>query len=93
MENGPVQEKRDRLDDLAEWKERYESEDSDPRELFKQVSHIAIYLSYDLIDKLRYWEKETLKLSDEEIEQRLPHLATFLDRLKAAYVDFSDVDL
>ena len=93
MEKGPVQGKGDRLDDLADWKARYESEDSDPRELFKQVSHIAIYLSYDLIDKLRYWEKETLKLTDEEIGRRLPHLAMFLDRLKAAYVDFSDVDL
>lgn len=92
MENGPVEEKGNRLDELDDWKERYESADSDPRELFKQVSHIAIYLSYDLIDKLRYWEKETLKLTDEQVEERLPHLATFLDRLKAAYVDFSDVD-
>lgn len=81
------------IEELAEWKERLESsDDEDPREMFTQVSRIALSISYDLIDKLRYWEKETLKLSDEEVEQRLPHMAAFLERLKTAYVEFAEVD-
>ena len=85
----------DGLEEYAAWQERYESDsrDEDPKEMFKQISHIALYLSYDLIDKLRWWEKETLKLSEAEIEKRLPHMATFLERLKVAYLQFSDVDL
>ena len=81
------------LGELDEWKARYESEPEDPRELFRQVSHIALCMTYDLVDKLRWWEKETMKLSNEEIEKRIPHMASFLDNLKAAYVQFSDVDL
>jgi len=85
---------RDGLAEAAEWKEQYGSDDAEnPRELFKQVSHIALYLSYDLIDKLRFWEKETLNLSDEEIEKRLPHMSIFLDELKSTYVHFSDIDI
>ena len=61
--------------------------------LFSQISHIAITLSYDLIDKLRYWEKETLKLPDDEIEKRLGHAAVLLDRLKKAYLQFADTDI
>jgi len=64
----------------------------DPRESFRQASDITICMSYDLIDKLRFWEKETLKLTPPEIEQRLPHLAALLERLKVAYLEFSDVD-
>ena len=78
--------------DYAEWKEGHGA-DVDPRERFRQASHIALCMSYDLIDKLRYWEKETLNLPEEEIEKRLPHLVTLLDRLRTAYVGFSDVDL
>ena len=87
---------RDGLAEYAEWKEKYGGEDDaieNPRELFKQVSHIALYLSYDMIDKLRYWEKETLSLSDEEIGKRIPHMSVFLDELKSTYLHFSDVDL
>ena len=80
------------IEDLAEWKKRLESDDEDPRELFEQVSRIALSISYDLIDKLRWWEKETMRLSDEEVGQRLPHMAAFLDRLKIAYVKFAEVD-
>ena len=68
-------------------------ENQDPRELFQQVSHIALCMSYDLVDKLRWWEKETMKLTDEEIEKRIPHMATLLEQLKTAYVHFADVDL
>ena len=81
------------VEDLDELKKRYEAGQDSPRELFEQISHIAIYLSYDLIDKLRFWEKETLKLSDEEVDQRIPHLSAFLDRLRTAYDSFTDVDL
>ena len=87
---------RDGLAEHAEWKARYGDEQQEvenPRELFKQVSHIALYLSYDLIDKLRFWEKETLSLSDEEIEKRIPHMSIFLDELKSTYLHFVDVDL
>jgi hypothetical protein len=65
----------------------------DPRTTFRQVSSIAVCMSYDLIDKLRWFEKETLKLSDEEINERLPHVTGFLDQLRDAYLGFSDVDL
>ena len=87
---------KDHLRQLEEWKERYEADDGDepesPKQLFKQVSHIALYLSYDLIDKLRWWEKDTLQLSDDEIEKRLPHMSNLLDKLKVAYLEFSDVE-
>lgn len=83
---------RYQVGDFAQWKARYEKERENPRQLFEQVSHIAVYMSYDLIDKLRFYEKETLKLTDEEIEKRVPHMAKFLDKLKTAYLQFSDVD-
>jgi len=69
-----------------------ETEEQDPRELFQQASHIAIAMSYDLIDKLRFFEKETLKLSDKEVEERMPHMKNFLERLKVAYIRFAEVD-
>jgi hypothetical protein len=81
------------LADYSNWRVRNEAEKRDPRELFEQISHIAVYMSYDLIDKMRYWEKETLKLTPAEIEERIPHMARFLDRLKVAYLEFSDVDM
>ena len=83
----------DRLTEYAEWKTLYESDKRDPREQYRQVSNIALCMSYDLIDKLRWWEKETLNLTDEEIAERVPHLAAFLDRFKEAYLRFSDIDL
>ncbi len=83
---------KDHLAELDAVKERSESEERDPKELFQQVSHIAITMSYDLIDKLRFYEKETLKLSDEEIGQRIPHMVESLTILKNAYVKFAEVD-
>ena len=80
-------------DGLEPLHEQRESSDHTPAQLFEQMSHIAITLSYDLVDKLRYWEKETMEMSDEEIEQRLGHMAVFLERLKKAYVDFAETDL
>ena len=83
----------DRLNEYAEWKALYESDKRDPREQYRQVSNIALCMSYDLIDKLRWFEKETLNLTDDEIAERVPHLAAFLDHFKEAYLRFSDVDL
>jgi hypothetical protein len=78
---------------LQELENGFEAATQDPRTMFKQVSNIAVCMSYDLIDKLRWFEKETLNLSDDEIRKRLPHMAGFLDQLKDAYLEFSDVDL
>ena len=85
--------KEERLKEYSDWKQRYDAREENPRELFQQVSNIAIYMSYDLVDKLRWWEKESLKLTDDEIDKRIPHLAGLLESLKTAYLDFSDVDL
>jgi len=84
---------KQRMQQADEWQERYESDTEDPRQLFQQVSSIAVVMSYDLIDKLRWWEKEVLKLPDEEIAKRIPTMATFLDRLRVAYVEFSDQEI
>lgn len=78
-----------RLDDL---RERQESGEESGRELFRQMSHIAVYLAYDLIDKLRFYEKETLAAADDEVDRRIPHMSGFLDELKTAYETFADVD-
>ena len=69
-----------------------EGSEPDPRQRFQQMSHIAITMSYDLIDKLRFFEKETLKLSDEEIAGRAPHVSELLSDLRTAYVKFAEVD-
>lgn len=63
-----------------------------PKERFEKTSHIALLMAYDLIDKLRYWEKETLKLPDEDIPVRLEHLAKSVDQLRDAYLTFADTD-
>jgi hypothetical protein len=81
------------LEEYSEWKQDYETGEGKPRESFERVAKIALCVSYDLLDKLRWYEKETLKLSDEEIEKRLPHMVAFLDLLGTAYDEFSDVDL
>ena len=62
-----MDEDQDRMGEFAGWKEGTQSEEREPKEVFLQLSHIAISMSFDLIDKLRFFEKETLKLSDEEI--------------------------
>jgi hypothetical protein len=64
-----------------------------PRESFRRVSHIALLMSYDLIDKLRWLEKDTLGRSDEEVAARARHTQVLLDRLTAAYLGFAEVDL
>lgn len=83
---------KDHIEEYADWKERLESDKEDPQEMFKQVCHIAMYMSYDLVDKIRWWEKETSQLGVEEVEKRLPHMAAFLDKLKVAYLEFADIE-
>ena len=75
-----------------DWKQRYEKGHENPAELFQQVSRIAQYMSYDLIDKLQYWEKETLKQPNDEIERRIKHVSRCLAELQSAYVRFSETD-
>jgi len=79
-------------ENFAEWKTRYEKGEENPRELFQQVSKIAQFMSYDLVDKLQYWERETMKLPDSEIERRVKHVSRCLTQLQSAYVQFSEVD-
>ena len=92
MKDEDPKQDRDHLDDHAQWKDRYEADQGNPQEQFRQVTHIALNMSYDLIDKLRWWEKHTLELSDDEIAKRIPHMAKFLDQLRVAYLEFTDVD-
>ena len=61
------------IEQYEELKKQLESGERPPQELFRQISQIAILISYDMVDKLRYWEKETLKLPDEEVGKRLEH--------------------
>ena len=80
------------LEQVADLQAHPDRDNRDPRELFLQISHIGVCMSYDLIDKLRYYEKETAKLTPSEIEKRLPHISGFLEQLKIAYLQFSDLD-
>ena len=63
-----------------------------PRQRFERMSRIALLLGYDLIDKLRYWEKETAKLSDDQIAKRLDELAGSVEKLREAYLAFSELE-
>ena len=91
-EPGGNQPHENQSENYNEWKQRYEKSHENPRELFQQVSRIAQYMSYDLIDKMQYWEKETLKQSDEEIERRIEHISLCLSQLQSAYLQFSETD-
>jgi len=62
------------------------------KEAFEKTSHVAQLMAHDLIDKLRFWEKHTLQLTEDEITLRLSHLARSVDSLRAAYLTFSDLD-
>ena len=93
LENRPEQDDLARLAKYLETDDGCDPEKQAPKALFQQVSNIALCMSYDLIDKIRYWEKESLALPEKEIEKRIPHIARCLDRLKVAYLEFSDTDL
>ena len=62
------------------------------KEKFQKTSHIALLIAYDLIDKLRYWEKQTLELPDDQIEERREHLVASIEQLRVAYLDFTDFE-
>ena len=89
----PDREDEGSVENYEEWKQRREAGGESPREMYRQISHIAQFMSHDLLDKIQWWEKETLNLSEEEIDKRIPHMSAFLERLKLAYEMFSDVDL
>jgi hypothetical protein len=86
-------EDEDSVENYEDWKQRREAGNESPKEMFRQISHIAQFMTHDLLDKIQWWEKESLKLSDEEIDKRIPHMALFLEQLKSAYENFSDVEL
>jgi hypothetical protein len=81
------------FEEYAEWKKGRGGPGEPPRERFRKLSHISVCMTYDLIDKLRWYEKETMKRTDAEIDERIPHMIAFLDRLRTAYLEFSEVDL
>ncbi len=76
----------------AEWNHNVEPGELSTRELFRQISHIAQFMSHDLVDKLRWYEQDSLTKSDEELEERLVHMRAFLKQFQAAYDRFSEVD-
>lgn len=63
-----------------------------PKEHFRRVANVGALLAYDLVDKLRYWEKETLALPEDEVAERLDHLVGSVEQLRAAYLAFADLD-
>jgi hypothetical protein len=87
------EEQRTPLEEYAAWKAGLRGTSEPPRERFRKLSHISVYMTYDLIDKLRWYEKQVLDRPDEEIAGRVPHMIGFLDRLTAAYLEFTDVDI
>ena len=46
------------LEKYDDWKQGGDDDVDDPQELFRKAAHISLCISYDLIDKLRYWEKD-----------------------------------
>ena len=80
------------LDQLEAWKRLVETGEASPRDTYNRVSKIALLLCYDLIDKLRHWEKETLECDDEEVVRRVEHMTTFMDRLREAYLRFGEAE-
>ena len=78
----------DQFDDLRE-----NEGDLTPKVRFKRISNIALLMAYDMIDKLRYWEKESLRLPEDEIAKRTKQLAESVEQLREAYLAFSDLEL
>ena len=70
------------IEQLDRLTERGEAGEIDPKERFRKTTHIALLMSYDLIDKLRYWEKESLELPADEMEPRLEHLLRSVKALR-----------
>ena len=85
---GPDVPPEERLDQLKAEKDAELS----PGERYRKTTHIALLMAYDLIDKLRFLEKETLALPDEEIRERQQYLVASIEHLRVAYLDFADLD-
>ena len=83
-EDGPADE---RLEELSR-----DHGELSPQEQFQKTTNIGLLMAYDMIDKLRFWERETIKLSDEEIATRLDHLISSVEQLRVAYLDFADLE-
>jgi hypothetical protein len=78
---------------LDELQQNASTGDLSSKERFRKTTHIALLMSYDLIDKLRFVEKETLSLSEDEINARLEQLVEAVEMLRAAYLAFAEQDL
>ncbi len=59
--------------------------------MFQKNSKVAVLMCYDMIDKLRYWEKETLDLPGDQIGERSEQLVGFVEQLRAAYLDLPEL--
>ncbi len=59
--------------------------------MFQKNSKVAVLMCYDMIDKLRYWEKETLELQEDQIGERSEQLVGFVEQLRAAYLDLPEL--
>jgi hypothetical protein len=76
--------------DYEEWKQTHASQT--PREVFEEMHKVSLSLAYDLIDKLRWFEQDTAKQPDEEIEKRVQHMALFLENFRKSYLAFAEID-
>ncbi len=63
-----------------------------PKEKFRKTTHIALLMAYDLIDKLRYLEKEALELPEDQVKERQELLVASIEQLRVAYLEFADLD-
>ena len=48
-------------------------------------------MAYDLIDKLRYLEKEALELPEDQVKERQELLVASIEQLRVAYLDLADL--
>ena len=63
-----------------------------PQERFRKTTHIALLMAYDLIDKLRYLEKEVPELPEEQVKERQEYLVASIEQLRVAYLELADLD-
>jgi len=62
-----------------------------PKDQFEQTTKIGLLMAYDLIDKIRYWEKETMEMPEEVVVERLDHLVSSVEELRTAYLSFAEM--
>ncbi len=78
--------------ELEAWKQQCAAGEISAPDTFKKISNIAVLMSYDMIDKLRFLEQETLKLPEEQIVERVEHMTGFVERLRTAYLSLGETD-